>query len=68
MSKSSIASDRLGYSLVEGARILGISDDTLRRLGKAGVIRLVKIRNRTVIPADDLRSLLDGGTDARLRA
>jgi hypothetical protein len=58
ISKANI-SERWAYRLKEGAKIVGLSEATLRREAARGKIRLLKCRGRTLVSADDLRSLIE---------
>ncbi|MFD9888247.1 helix-turn-helix domain-containing protein [Amycolatopsis sp. NPDC059027] len=49
------------YSLADAAWILGVSLDQIHRAIRVGTLRTVRRRARLVIPAAELRRVLDGG-------
>jgi excisionase family DNA binding protein len=55
-----ISPTKIAFSIPEAAAAIGVSRATVYREVKAGKIRLAKIRGRSVIPADDLRRLVEG--------
>jgi excisionase family DNA binding protein len=52
--------DRLAYSIAEACAVVGIRRTTLYKEIRSGGLRAVKIGERTVILADDLRRWLNG--------
>lgn len=50
--------DRLVYTVVEAAALLGISKWTAYELARKGVIPSVKLGTRVVVPRDALHGLL----------
>ena len=49
--------ERLGYSIKETARLLGVGDNTAYAAAKAGQIPTIKIGNREIVPAAWVRNL-----------
>ena len=56
------ASERLAYSIDETARLLGVSRTTVNVLIRRGELRSVKLGWRRVVPASEIRRLLEQGT------
>ncbi|GGG34042.1 hypothetical protein GCM10010964_22480 [Caldovatus sediminis] len=54
----------LAYRVRAAERVSGLSRATLYRLARAGKLRLVRVGRATLIPAEALRALLDGGDAA----
>ncbi len=55
--------ERAAYPLDEAGRLLGgISRGTFYNLAARGEIRLVKLGRRTLVPADEIRRLIDPST------
>jgi excisionase family DNA binding protein len=54
--------ERAAYPLLEAAQLLGISRGTLYNLHDRGEIRFVKLGRRTLIPADEIRRLVEART------
>ncbi|MBL26619.1 MAG: hypothetical protein CMM50_03580 [Rhodospirillaceae bacterium] len=50
--------DRIAYSVVEAAELVGLSRSSLYEQIAAGQLRVVKVGRRTVVPADELRAWL----------
>lgn len=50
--------DRIAYSVVEAAEMVGLSRSSLYEQIAAGHLRVVKVGRRTVVPADELRAWL----------
>lgn len=60
--------EQLGYSIRSAARAIDVSERTIYNLVEAGKLRMVKIGRRSIIPASDLRALVEGKPDgANLR-
>ena len=53
-----MTTDRMGYSVAEAARSLGISPWLVREQCRTGRLRHVRIGQRIVIPVDALAELL----------
>ena len=49
------------YSLADAAWILGVDPDDVHRAIRVGTLRAVRRRSRLVVPAAELRRVLDGG-------
>ncbi|WP_410621465.1 helix-turn-helix domain-containing protein [Amycolatopsis sp. cmx-8-4] len=49
------------YSLADAAWILGVDRNEVHRAVRVGVLRAERRRSRLVIPAAELRRVLDGG-------
>jgi hypothetical protein len=49
------------YSLADAAWILGVDRDHVHRAIRVGTLRVERRRSRLVIPAVELRRVLDGG-------
>jgi uncharacterized protein len=49
------------YSLADAAWILGVDINQIRRAIRVGALRAVRRRSRLVIPAAELRRVLEGG-------
>ena len=49
------------YSLADAAWILGVDPNEIHRAIRVGVLRTERRRSRLVIPAAELRRVLDGG-------
>ncbi|MEV7041137.1 helix-turn-helix domain-containing protein [Amycolatopsis sp. NPDC051061] len=49
------------YSLADAAWILGVDRNDIHRAIRVGSLRAVRRRSRLVIPAAELRRVLDGG-------
>lgn len=61
--------ERLAYPLTEAQALLGgISRGTLYNMRDRGEIRLVKLGRRTLVPADELRRLIEGDEDSLVQA
>lgn len=64
------APTRLALSIAEVAERTGVSGYTLRRMTKAGTLKVVRFGRRILIPTKELENLLKpvgvaGGNDAR---
>jgi len=55
----------LAYSIPDAARASGISRSRLYELAKSGDLKFIKIKRRSLIAADDLRSLLKRFRDVK---
>ncbi len=51
---------QLGYSIKNAARAVDCSERTIYNLVDAGKLRMVKVGRRSIIPAADLRALIEG--------
>jgi excisionase family DNA binding protein len=51
--------ERAAFGIGEIARAMGTSNDTVRRLIAAGKLRAVRFSRRVLIPASELRRILD---------
>ncbi|WIA57632.1 helix-turn-helix domain-containing protein [Sphingobium sp. WTD-1] len=60
MATSPLTAERLSYSVTDAAHALGISERSIYNLIYGGKLRRMKIGRRVVIPAADLRSILEG--------
>lgn len=56
---ASVAVEPLVYSLSEAATALRLSENTLRKMIKSGELRAARIRDRVLIPRQNLLELLD---------
>lgn len=56
--------ESLVYSVSEAGRLLGISRPTAYRLASEGVLPVVRLGHRLVVPKGRLQALLDGGLPA----
>jgi hypothetical protein len=52
----------LTYTLSGASAMSGLSEATLRRRAKEGLLRLVRVGSRTLVAGDSLRRLLDAET------
>lgn len=50
---------RLAYKVHEAARILGVSDSTIRRQIKNGLIKVNRTIRHVLIPAKELQKFID---------
>ena len=57
--------DKLSYSKKEAAQVTSLSPRTIGYLIERGDLRARKIGKRTVIPASDLKRLVEGGLNRR---
>lgn len=55
--------DPLAYSLSDAVQLTGLSLNTIRRLADDGALHTVKVGKRRLIPADELRRLVEQGTE-----
>jgi excisionase family DNA binding protein len=55
--------DALLYPLPEASRVSGVGRTMLYRLIRAGELRMVKIGNRSLIPAEDVKALAQRAID-----
>jgi excisionase family DNA binding protein len=61
--------ERAAYPLTEAQALLGgISRGTLYNMRDRGEIRLVKLGRRTLVPADEIRRLIEGGVESKAEA
>jgi hypothetical protein len=51
----------LAYSIKQASKVSSLGKTTLYRHAKRGSLRMIRIAGRTVIPAESLHSLLEGG-------
>lgn len=51
----------LAYSIKQASEVSSLGKTTLYRHANRGNLRLVRVGGRTIIPADSLHALLDGG-------
>lgn len=51
----------LAYSIKQACEVSSLGKTTLYRHARRGNLRLVRVGGRTIIPAESLHSLLDGG-------
>ena len=59
-SKEEPEIERIGVSAAVAARMLGVSERTVWKLSKNGVVRTSKIGKRTIFSVQSLRELVDG--------
>lgn len=52
-------SDKLAYTINEAAKSVGLSRSTIYKLIGAGQLTTIKVGNRTLIPTESLRALVD---------
>lgn len=52
--------DRLAYRVAEAARLLGVSERTVRRLVASGQLRAVTVGGIVLVPRAELDRLLEG--------
>ncbi|WP_040441472.1 helix-turn-helix domain-containing protein [Roseibium aggregatum] len=52
------------FSVSDAARMLGVSRSHMYTLRSEGVIRFVKLLNRTVVPASEIERVLSSGDSA----
>lgn len=57
--------DRLAYSIAESARLLGLSESTVKRLLASGKLVAVRVGVHRRIPRDELYRLLEPPTEAQ---
>lgn len=51
----------LAYSIKQASEVSSLGKTTLYRHASRGNLRLVRVGGRTIIPADSLHALLEGG-------
>jgi excisionase family DNA binding protein len=51
----------LAYSIKQASKISSLGKTTLYRHAKLGSLRMIRVGGRTVIPAESLHALLEGG-------
>ena len=47
-----------GYTIAEAAELLGRQQNTIRRYIRTGVLKATKLGNSYIIPAEELRKIL----------
>jgi|LULE01.1.fsa_nt_gb excisionase family DNA binding protein len=52
------------FSITDAAEMLGVSRSHMYTLRSEGVIRFVKLLNRTVVPASEIERVLSSGDSA----
>ena len=57
--------ERIGVSIQEAAKMLGISKPHFYPLVKEGKVRTVKVGRRTLVSVQSLRDFVDGKTDPK---
>jgi excisionase family DNA binding protein len=57
--------ERLAYGVLEAARVVGCGRSMIYVLLASGQLKAVRLRGRTLIPADELRRFLDALPPAR---
>lgn len=55
-----VKAEKLAYTIAEAVEATTLSRDTLYRRHREGVITMRKVVGRTIIPADDLKRLIEG--------
>ena len=60
MLDGKLTAETLSYSIPGAVAASGLSRSTLYNLVNAGKLRIVRIGRRSVIPASDLRRLVEG--------
>ncbi|MCA9668096.1 MAG: helix-turn-helix domain-containing protein [Myxococcales bacterium] len=55
---------RVAFSLEEVGAMVGVHPRTVRRWAERGVIRMVRLGGRLVVPASELDRVLSQGADA----
>jgi len=60
-AKGALAKDAFAYTLQDAERLTGLSNATLRRRAKEGLLQLVKVGGRTLAVGDSLRALVGLG-------
>ncbi|MEJ1157374.1 helix-turn-helix domain-containing protein [Prosthecomicrobium sp. N25] len=55
----SSAPERLAYTVADACKVLGIGRTTLYKLASEGVLKLVRIGGRTLVPRRELDSLIE---------
>jgi excisionase family DNA binding protein len=63
MGMQYLSSTKLGYSIREACEATSLGKTTVYNHIAAGRLRTVRIGGRTIIPADSLRALLEGGSE-----
>ncbi len=53
-------STAISYTILDACKVTGLGKSKLYELASAGKIRLVKVGRRSLIPATDLRNLVEG--------
>jgi predicted transcriptional regulator len=61
---SSLGNPRMGYSIAETAYILGISQRSVHRLLKRGLLRASKALRKVIIPQTEIAKFLIDTTEA----
>ena len=63
IAKSSITSDTpLAFTITDAARKIGVSSSLIWKLARTGRLDLVRVGGRTLVRADDLQKLINGGS------
>ena len=63
MENTMTNTEKLAYSVYEACEATSLKRSTIYAYISAGRLRVVRIGGRTIIPADSLRTLLEGGVD-----
>jgi excisionase family DNA binding protein len=63
LAKSSITQDApLAFTITDAARKIGVSSSLIWKLARTGRLDLVRVGGRTLVRADDLQKLINGGS------
>lgn len=63
LAKSSITPDTpLAFTVTDAARKIGVSSSLIWKLARTGRLDLVRIGGRTLVRANDLQKLIEGGS------
>jgi excisionase family DNA binding protein len=52
----------LAFTITDAARKIGVSSSLIWKLARTGRLDLVRIGGRTLVRADDLQKLIEGGS------
>lgn len=59
MTVTALPTDKLAYRIDEACRAIGIGRSKLYELNRAGKLKIVRLGGRSVVPATELRALLE---------